>query len=98
MSRQKPDSILDMPATPLLEPEPGQGNPFGANDVSALQADSSRLGEEEPRSSPSNLETNHLDLAVRRKKRFACSGRKYFSHFPRTQSEMLNQYLSLCRG
>ena len=84
MSRQKPDSILEMPVNPLLEAEPGQGNPFSAEeDVSGLQADSSRPGEEvvDPQTSPSNLDTNQLDLAVRRKKRFACSGRNHFSHF-----------------
>ena len=85
MSRQKPDSILEMPVTPLLEPGPSQGNPFsGEGDVSTLQADSSRLGEEvdDPQTSPSNLDTNQLDLAVRRKKRFACSGRNHFTLSP----------------
>ena len=82
MSRQKPDSVLDMPVTPLLEPEPSQGNPFSGADVSGIQADSSRLGEEDPQSSPSNMDTNPLDLAVRRKKKFACSGQN-ISHIPR---------------
>ena len=80
MSRQKPDSILEMPVTPLLEAEPGQGNPFsGEDDVPGLKADSSRPGEEvvDPQTSPSNLDTNQLDLAVRREKRFTCSGRNH---------------------
>ena len=86
MSRQRPDSILDMPVTPLLEEGPSPGNPFSGDgdDVSGIQADSSRLGEEEEEeevTSPNNLDTNHVDLAVRRKKRFACSGRNQFSHF-----------------
>ena len=87
MSRQKPDSILEMPVTPLLEAGPSQGNPFNGDgeDLSGIQGNFSQLGEEqeeETPTSPSNLDTNHVDLAARRKKRFACSGRNLLSLFP----------------
>ena len=85
MSREKPDSILDMPGTPLLEgPGPSQENSFSGDDVSGIQGVFNRLDEdeeEETPSSPNNLDTNHEDLAVRRKKRFACSGKNHLSHF-----------------
>ena len=88
MSREKPDSILDMPGTPLLEgPGPSQENSFAGDDVSGIQGVFNRLDEdeeEETPSSPNNLDTNHEDLAVRRKKRFACSGKNHLSHFPRS--------------
>ena len=85
MSREKPDSILDMPGTPLLEgPGPSQENSFAGDDVSGIQGVFNRLDEdeeEETPSSPNNLDTNHEDLAVRRKKRFACSGKNHLSQF-----------------
>ena len=75
MSRRNSASVLEMPGTPLLDSASGQGNPF------TEEADTTRSGEdeevqdqEEPPATPTNMNSNHLDLVVRRKKRFACAG------------------------
>ena len=75
MSRRNSASVLEMPGTPLLDSGPGQETPFATEG----EADTTRSGgedgevQEEPPPSPGNFD-NNLDLAVRRKKRFACTG------------------------
>ena len=77
MSRRNSASVLEMPGTPLLDPANGHENPF------TEEADTTRSGEDEevqdqPAASPTTLDSNHLDLAVRRKKKFACAGTELY--------------------
>ena len=72
MSRRKSASVLDMPVTPLLEPQPGQENPFSEEG----EADTTRREnnvQEDPPATPRNFD-NNLHLTDRRKKSFACAG------------------------
>ena len=60
MSRKRSTSVLDIPATPLLDPPPGHESPFSQEE------------EEDVQQSPSPFQD---DSNRRKKKGFACAGK-----------------------
>ena len=61
MSRRRSASVLDIPGTPLLDPSPGNENPFSIEDE-----------EDEPPTTPSHLQEGAG--GQRKKKGFTCAG------------------------
>ena len=60
MSRKRSTSVLDIPATPLLDPPPGHESPFSQEE------------EDEVQQTPSLFQA---DFNRRKKKGFACAGK-----------------------